>query len=139
MKQSPDRVVNLFRKHMFVCEGFYKVDDSKALPAFKLPVSDGEVRAIYYNVQDSLDDLLVFSRTSLWVMKATGPMEIPFKQMENIVRVEGKSIQETSAITVVLTDKREVCVPIRGESGNFRDFFSLQTALMDVIALNSAS
>lgn len=129
------KACNLFRKSMFVCKNFHKLEGD--LPGYELPDSIGEVRAVYFNTPGSLEDALIFATNGLWHLGPKETQHIPYTAIIGVTPPEGKTVPQTSDIEVHLTEDRFLNLPIRGGDGRFRDYFSMMTAIQGLVRLNA--
>jgi len=132
-----ERAANLFRKSMFVCNGFKKIDKPDQVGSLELPVHNDEVRALYFNEVGSREDLIVFSVDEIWCLNKCGDRSIPYFAVAEVKGAASKSEMDTSEIEICLKDGTTERIPIRGGQNGFRDFFAMQTGLMNLVRLNS--
>lgn len=131
------KACNLFRKSMFVCKNFHKLEGD--LPGYGLPDSIREVRAVYFNTPGSLEDALIFATNGLWHLGAEETQHIPYTAITGATSPTGKTASQTSEIEIQLTEGKLMTLPIRGGDGRFRDYFSMMTAIQGLVRLNSSN
>ncbi|WP_155860094.1 hypothetical protein [Kordiimonas gwangyangensis] len=126
---------NLFRKSMFVCTNFQKLEGS--LPGHNLPKAIGEVRAVYFNNPGTLEDALIFATNGIWHLGPREAQHIPYTAITGVTSPTGKTASQTSEIDIQLTEGKLMTLPIRGGDGRFRDYFSMMTAIQGLVRLNT--
>lgn len=101
-----------------------------SLPAIGLRVDEVGV-GIYENIRGELTDCILVTNVGLHVRFESQWLVVDYEDIQSVRGPETK--EEISGVTLVLSDGRDIAIPVRGARSQFRDAFSFQQFLRAIM------